>query len=368
MVLATAGFGLAAGRITPGEMLAVTGYVALALGLLNQAESLVRIAQARGSARRVQEVLAEPPTAGLGGSRPLPPGLGELVFRDVTVRLDGTPVLEDIDLTVPAGTTLALVGASGSGKTTLAYLVGRLVEPDSGEVLLDGVPLRELDPAALRRQVAYAFERPAPLGRTVIDAIGYGYQQPVSARTYAATLEREEIRRRAIVQAAVAAHADAFVRRLPAGYDTPLAEAPMSGGQAQRLGLARALAQASGGGRVLVLDDATSSLDTATEAQVAMALTELTVNRTCLIVAHRAATAARADLVAWLDDGRLRRLAPHAELWASPAYRAIFAGGTRPAAGLQLKRAADPGVEREAKRGIEDAAESGADPVDVGSA
>jgi ATP-binding cassette subfamily B protein len=119
--------------------------------------------------------------------------------------------------------------------------------------------------------------------------------------------------------AARAAHAHEFVSRLPDGYDTPLAEAPMSGGEAQRLGLARAWPAQ----RVLVLDDATSSLDMVTEMQIAQALTEPR-GRTRLIVTHRAATAARADLVVWLEAGRLRGVGPHARLWCDPDYRAVF--------------------------------------------
>ena len=123
-------------------------------------------------------------------------------------------------------------------------------------------------------------------------------------------------------RAARAAQADGFIKRLPARYDTLLEQAPLSGGEAQRLGLARAIAQ---GGRVLILDDATSSLDTATELQVQTALAALLGSRTCLVVAHRAATAARADLVAWLDSGCIRAFQPHAALWDDPEYRAVFA-------------------------------------------
>jgi ATP-binding cassette, subfamily B, bacterial len=195
--------------------------------------------------------------------------------------------------------------ASGAGKTTLASLVGRLRDPDEGAVLLDGVPVASLDPGELRRAVAYAFERPALLGGTIAEAIAYGRPAATHAHVRAA---------------AVAAEADGFVRRLPDGYDTPLRRAPMSGGEAQRLGLARAIAQ---GERVLVLDDATSSLDTAAEMKVSAALARLRSTR--IVVAHRAATAARADLVAWIEDGRVRAYAPHAELWEHPEYRAVFA-------------------------------------------
>jgi ATP-binding cassette subfamily B protein len=126
--------------------------------------------------------------------------------------------------------------------------------------------------------------------------------------------------------AARAAHADEFIGRLPGGYDAPLADTPMSGGEVQRIGLARALAHDA---RVLVLDDATSSLDTVTERQIGVALTGELSGRTRLIIARRASTASRADLVAWLDGGRLRALEPHAVLWDDPDYRAVFAADHR---------------------------------------
>jgi len=128
-----------------------------------------------------------------------------------------------------------------------------------------------------------------------------------------------------VTGAARAAHADAFIRRLPEGYDTPLERAPMSGGERQRVGLARALVRPA---RVYVLDDATSGLDTVTEAEVTDAITTLLQGRTRLVVAHRAATAARCDLVAWLEKGRIVALAPHTELWRDGAYRAVFGTGT----------------------------------------
>jgi ATP-binding cassette subfamily B protein len=326
LVLAVAGMGLAAGRLSPGELLAAAGYVRLALRLFEQIDVLVEAARARAGAARAADVLDEPPARGADGeppaSRPagdLPrvAGRGAVSLRGVTVRAGATALLDRLDLEVPAGACVALVGHSGAGKTTLAWLVGRLGEPDEGTVLLDGVPVAALVPHELRRAVAYAFERPTLLGATVAGAIAYG--RPAATR---AEVER----------AARAAAADGFVRRLPEGYQTPMEDAPLSGGEAQRLGLARAVAQ---DGHVLVLDDATSSLDTATEMKVSEALAELLDGRTRLVVAHRAATAARADLVAWLDGGRVRALAPHAALWENPEYRAVFAaepgGPTAPA-------------------------------------
>ncbi|MGW6512324.1 ATP-binding cassette domain-containing protein, partial [Streptomyces niveus] len=198
------------------------------------------------------------------------------------------------------------VGRSGAGKSTLAAVAGRLTEPDGGTVLLDGVPLGALRRDALRREVGHAFERPVLFGATLGEALAGGSPMP-----------EERVR-----AAARAASADAFVRLLPHGYATPPQAAPLSGGELQRLGLARAFARA---GRLLVLDDATSSLDTVTERQVEAALARDVRHGTRLIVAHRLSSAARCDLVVWLEDGRVRATGPHEELWRSGEYRALFA-------------------------------------------
>ncbi|GIG64908.1 ATP-binding cassette domain-containing protein [Phytomonospora endophytica] len=306
-VLAVAGAGLAAGRLTPGDFLAAAMYLTIALGFLDQVDNLVTLAEADANAERVTGLLAEPVPAVPTADGP-PPGPGALSFHGVHVSHDDRVVLDGLDLAVPAGAAVAVVGRSGAGKTTLALLAGGLVPPDDGEVRLDGVPLTRIPGARLRREFAYAFDRPVLLGSTVADAIAYGDGDPGPERIRAA---------------ARAARAEEFVDRLPGGFDTPLSTAPLSGGETQRLGLARALAR---DGTVLVLDDATSSLDTATEAQVADALTTAARGRTRLIVAHRAATAARADLVAWLENGRVRSLAPHRRLWTDePEYREVFA-------------------------------------------
>jgi ATP-binding cassette subfamily B protein len=302
--LGVAGYGVVAGRISPGHMLAAVGYVTLGLGFFEQSTILMRLARSRAGARRAAEVLAERQM--VYGADQLPAGSGELVFSEVTIRVGNTLLLDRLHLTVPAGTAVAIVGASGAGKSTIAALAGRLIDPDEGQVLLDGVPLTAVEPGVLRREISYAFDRPALLGGTVADAIGYGSAPKSRAK---------------VEHAARTAQVDEFITRLPAGYETPLRETPLSGGEAQRLGLARAVAH---GGRLLVLDDATSSLDTVTEMQVTVALAEALSGRTRLVIAHRTATAARANQVAWLDAGRIRALAPHHVLWDDPDYRAVF--------------------------------------------
>ncbi|MFJ4932989.1 ABC transporter ATP-binding protein [Streptomyces pseudovenezuelae] len=314
-VLAVAGVLLARHRVTVGEVLAASRYAVLATGVGVLVGQLAGLARARAAAGRLDEVLAEPVVR--HGERGLPPGPGRLELRGVTALRGPRAVLDGVDLVVPGGTTLAVVGRSGAGKSLLAALAGRLAEPDAGEVLLDGVPLRELTHDALRRSIGYAFERPALLGGTVEEEIGLALPSRSPAQ---------------VREAARTAHADDFVRRLPEGYDTLVADAPRSGGESQRLGLARAFAH---GGRLLILDDALSSLDTVTEARIAEALVSGGARGTRLLVAHRAATAARADAVAWLDGGRVRAVGPHEELWRLAEYRAVFGGGADAADGGQ---------------------------------
>ena len=298
---------LAVGDVTPGALLAAVRYAQMAYGNAVGVfdNGWFHIALLRSQAGRLME-LADTPAMKHGSSEPPIEGaVGDIEIDDVSVRGEGGDVLRGVNLHVPTGTTIALVGASGVGKTTLATLVGRLHDPDGGMVRIDGTPLPAWSAEALARRVAYAFESPALLGDTVRDAIRLGCD--------ASDAEVEAAARRV--------EADAFIRRLPDGYDTPLEETPMSGGERQRLGLARAALRDS---PALVLDDALSSLDVATSARVFAALGSLSEERTALVVAHRASTAASADVVAWLVDGRIRKVAPHAELWKDPAYRAAF--------------------------------------------
>jgi ATP-binding cassette, subfamily B, bacterial len=299
-VLGAGGIALLNGRITPGDLFAALQYAALGAGLGGMTGVFSRLARARAGANRAEEVF-ETPRMSYGNKR-LPTGPGQVEFRHVTVHRGDTTPLEDVNLTLPGGAAVAVVGRSGAGKSVLAAVTARMEDPSSGEILLDGVPLAKLGHASLRDAVGCAFERPTLVGGTVADAIGMGRDLDL------------------VRSAARATHSHEFVSRLPRGYNTPLADAPMSGGEAQRLGLARAWHAK----RLLVLDDATSSLDMVTEMQIGQTLTADHGRRTRLIITHRVATAARADLVIWLDSGKVRAAGRHSELWREPAYRAVF--------------------------------------------
>lgn len=318
-VLAVAGVLLARGRISPGQLIAASQYVLLASGIAGAATGMTRLVRARAAGERVGEVLEQ--SSMVYGRASAPAGRGELELRRVRANVGGQAVLTGVDLVVPGGSLVAVVGRSGSGKSLLAALVGRLVDPDEGEVMLDGVPLHELSRTELRRSVGYGFERPVLIGETLADAIALGAEVPP---------------RDAVVRAARAARADEFLRRMPAGYDTPLADAPMSGGEVQRVGLARTFAHAR---RVVVLDDVAASLDTVTEHHISAVLTGALGDRTRIVIAHRASTAARTDAVIWLENGRVRAFAPHGELWREPDYRALYeAAGDEPEPALVTGR------------------------------
>jgi ATP-binding cassette subfamily B protein len=221
-------------------------------------------------------------------------------------------VLDDVDLDVPAGRTVALVGATGSGKTSLASLISRLYDTSSGSVLIDGADVRDVELRSLRQAVAVVSDDPFLFSATVAENIAY-------ARPDASAAEIEQAARRA--------QAHEFIARLPQGYETRVGERglTLSGGQRQRLAIARALLADP---RVLILDDATSSVDSSTERLITMALDEAMAGRTTFIIAHRLSTIALADEIVVLDHGRVLDHGDHAELLeTSELYREIVAKG-----------------------------------------
>ncbi len=221
-------------------------------------------------------------------------------------------MLHDIDLNVPAGQTVALVGATGSGKTSLVALISRLYDPAAGSVLLDGVDVREVSLRSLRSAVAVVSDDPFLFSATVAENIAY-------ARPEAASEEVEEAARRA--------QAHDFVTRLPRGYETEIGErgVTLSGGQRQRIAIARALLANP---RVLILDDATSSVDASTEQSIKLALAEAMSGRTTFVIAHRLSTIALADEIVVLDHGQIVAQGDHEELLeASELYREIVEKG-----------------------------------------
>ncbi|MFD3549070.1 ABC transporter ATP-binding protein [Streptomyces sp. NPDC058655] len=312
VVLGVGGFRLAAGALGVGALLAAVRYAGLAAGVGAVTGRLAAVVRGRTAARRTAALFELPALSHGVGELP-EGGSGALELRGVTVLRGGKPVLQEVTLRVPGGATVAVVGRSGSGKTVLAAVAGRLTDPDAGQVLLDGTPLPQLSQRALRGAVGHAFDRPALLGETVADAVSFGAGPRPGPD--------------AVRAAGRAAGAESFVRRLPDGYDTLLADAPLSGGEYQRLGLARAFLYA---GRLLVLDDATSGLDTVTAREVERALADGVRPGTRIVIAHRISSAARADLVVWLDGGRVRGTGSHARLWRDPEYRAVFGADPPP--------------------------------------
>lgn len=303
-VLAVAGFQVSAGRLAPGQLLSAAGYVAMGLGLRNLTTLLSQLTRSRAGARQIASILTAPlPPA---GHQALPDGCGRLQIEDVTVACDGQTLLSHVSADIPAGSMVVVAGRSGVGKSLLAAVAGGLIRPAGGRVLLDGADLRDIREDELHTAVAYAFEEPTLIGATVSDALRFG-------RGHATHDEVVSGARKAII--------DDFIVRLPQAYQTSLSDAPMSGGEAQRLGLARALSRPS---RLLILDDVTSSVDPVTEAAILAALGNLAGSPTQLIVTHQASIAARADQVLWLESGRLAGAGTHEQLQADPGYRAVF--------------------------------------------
>ncbi len=301
------------GAVTLGEFVAFTQYLAvMVLPTRLTGWFFANLPRAAAAATRVRNLLSTEPNPS-DPERPvaLPTGPGAVAFRDVHFSYDGNgEILAGVDLDIPGGASVALVGSTGAGKTTLAYLIPRFFDVSAGAVLIDGIDNRTIELDELRSEVAVVFQETFLFSSSVRDNIALGAPEATD----------EQIR-----AAARLAQAHDFICGLPEGYATQVGERGhnLSGGQRQRVALARAVLRDP---RILILDDATSSVDAVVEAEIQEALRQVMAGRTTVIVAHRTSTLALVDVVVFLDEGRIAAVGPHAELMERvPRYAEVLA-------------------------------------------
>ena len=314
-VLLVAGRMVVSGSLSPGSFVAFNLLLAMLVMPLRMLGMWIgQAVRAVASGQRIFEVLDEPEEiSDRAGALPLPPGPGAIRFENVDFAYEpGRPVLEEIDLAVEPGQTIALIGRTGSGKTTLASLVPRFYEASAGRVLVDGIDVRDLERRTLRREIGVIAQDPFLFSASVRDNIAFGVP---------------DAPHEAVEAAARAAQAHDFIAELPDGYETVVGERgiTLSGGQRQRLAIARALLVDP---RILILDDATASVDATTEAKIRAGLRVAMRGRTTIIIAHRLSTIALADEIVVLDHGRIVARGTQAELLdESPLFREIHDHG-----------------------------------------
>jgi len=267
---------------------------------------------AKSSAERVFGLLAQEPTVTNPEDPYVPETLdGDVDFESVTFAYDEEPVVRDVSLDVPAGSTVGLAGPTGAGKSTLLKLVPRFHDADTGTVRVDGRDVREYDLQALRGHVAVVEQQPYLFSGTVAENIAYGDREVLDGEQAGDSAARERVER-----AARAAEAHAFVSDLPDGYETQIGERgiKLSGGQRQRVAIARALLNDP---EIIVFDEATSDVDTETERRIQESIDRLVEDRTAFVIAHRLSTIRDADRIVVMDDGEIAERGTHADLVAA---------------------------------------------------
>jgi len=322
-VLLVGGHQVVNGTITLGEFAAFNSYLLMLMFPMRMLGIALGMAQrAVASGNRVFELLDREPRLEVPKHpTPLPAGRGQIQFDDVTLSYgEGRPALANVTLDVAPGETIAIVGPTGSGKTTIVAAVARLYDVTDGAVRIDGVDVRELDPAELRREIALVPDDGFLFSATVRENISYARPE--------ATFDE-------VVTAAQRAQIHEFIDALPDGYDTLVGERglTLSGGQRQRIAIARAVITDP---RVLILDDATASVDATTEREIKRALREVMEGRTTLVIAHRLSTIALADRVVVMDAGRVAAQGAHEELLAENALYAEIVDKGMPRLGAAL--------------------------------
>jgi ATP-binding cassette subfamily B protein len=311
-VVGLGGYLAATNRLTEGGITAFLLYLALLVSpVAAGAQLLAEWPQGMAAAERIAVVLAtDTDVPEPAHPRKLAAGGGAIEFQQVRFGYRAhLPVIVDLDLSIPAGQSVALVGASGSGKSTIAYLLCRFYDPDAGHVTLDGTRVDAVSLKTLRNAVSLVFEDTVVFTASIRANLAIGKAEATDAE---------------IVHATELAEADTFIRELPDGYDTIVGPQgySLSGGQRQRLAIARAILRDS---RVLVLDDAMSAVDPPTEAAIRRGLVHAMDGRTTVIIAHRVETIALAERVVLLDRGRIVADGTHEELLQLPAYRSALA-------------------------------------------
>jgi ABC-type multidrug transport system fused ATPase/permease subunit len=338
-VLLVGGYGVIHGSLTLGSFFAVNGYLLLLVVPLRSVGMWVgQYQRAMASGERIFEVLdVERDIVERQGAGPLPEGPGHIRLEGVEFGYEpGRPVLVGVNLDVAAGSTVALIGPTGCGKTTLTALIPRFYDVDAGRVTVDGADVRDVTLDSLRADVGIVSQDTFLFSTTVAENIAYG--------TPGATPEE-------IVRAARQAQAHEFICDLPDGYETRVGERglTLSGGQRQRIAIAQALLMNP---RILILDDATASVDSTTEARIKLALREVMKGRTTLIIAHRLSTIAMADSVVVLDRGQIVAAGRDEELLeTSPVYREIHTHGLVERTFVQLDPDGAP-IEKDGQSGL----------------